>query len=206
MTTPPIARGTTFWYERFPLMITTRQSASGFIATDPQLTFTKTGDARFYARIGQAQSRREEDGTFTELDPEFTDLVMFRTSAERAFEQFVKGDSFIAEGEMRSYMQNVDGQPVRRDQFLASRIGHDNNLTTYEVNREPRQEPVTADAVSQDAVAADRVSPDAVGHEPPSETPVTDAIREALGQRQEALDPEPPEHAAVSTGAQTLSR
>lgn len=42
----------------------------GFIASDPELTFTSKGDARFaYARIGEPQSRREEDGSFTELGP-----------------------------------------------------------------------------------------------------------------------------------------
>ncbi|MBN9376187.1 MAG: single-stranded DNA-binding protein, partial [Cellulomonas sp.] len=79
----------------------TRQSLSGFITSDPQLSFTATGDARFYARVGQEQFRREEDGSYTPLEPTFTDLVMFRRSAERAYNQFRKGDNFIAEGEAR---------------------------------------------------------------------------------------------------------
>ena len=73
------------------MTIRTKQSLSGFVATDPELTFTSNGDARVYMRIGQPQARFEQDGTFTQLDPEFTDLVMFRKSAELAHEQFELG-------------------------------------------------------------------------------------------------------------------
>ncbi|OJV75931.1 MAG: hypothetical protein BGO37_06745 [Cellulomonas sp. 73-92] len=128
----------------------TRQSLSGFITSDPQLSFTATGDARFYARVGQEQFRREEDGSYTPLEPTFTDLVMFRRSAERAYNQFRKGDNFIAEGEARSYTQNVDGRDVERDQFVASRIGHDNNRTTYTVDRtRPERDTPERDAPSR---------------------------------------------------------
>ena len=91
------------------MAITTKESLSGFIASDPDLTFTSNGDARLYARVGQPQARREEDGSFTKLEPTFTDLVMFRKSAERAHAQFQKGDNFIAEGDVHHYPQTVDG-------------------------------------------------------------------------------------------------
>ena len=84
------------------MTIRTKESLSGFIASDPELTFTSKGDARLYMRVGQPQARFEEDGTFTNLDPAFTDLVMFRKSAELAHAQFRKGDNFIAECETRT--------------------------------------------------------------------------------------------------------
>lgn len=43
----------------------TQESVSGFIASDPQLTYTERGDARFYAKIGQEHYRKEPDGSFT---------------------------------------------------------------------------------------------------------------------------------------------
>lgn len=149
------------------MAIHTKESLSGFIASDPELTFTSKGDARLYVRIGQPQSRLEEDGTFTDLDPTFADLVMFRKSAERAHEQFRKGDNFIAEGETRGY--TVDGSPVEREQFVASRIGHDNNITRYSVDRTR----VDRDAVQQNAASREQV-------------------QQALAEREAQLDPEAP--------------
>ena len=154
------------------MSIRTKEALSGFVATDPELTFTSKGDARVYMRVGQPQARFEEDGTFTQLDPEFTDLVMFRKSAELAHEQFRKGDNFIAEGETRPYTGD-DG--TEREQFVASRIGHDNNITRYTVDRG----------------APERETPQ-------HEAPGREQVQQALAQREADLDPEPP--AATSTG------
>ncbi|WP_449276701.1 single-stranded DNA-binding protein [Leucobacter sp. GX24907] len=153
------------------MSIRTKESLSGFVATDPELTFTSKGDARVYMRVGQPQARFEEDGTFMQLDPEFTDLVMFRKSAELAHEQFRKGDNFIAEGETRTYTGD-DG--TEREQFIASRIGHDNNITRYTV---------------------DRRSPER--ETPQHEAPGRERVQQALAQREADLAPEPP--AATST-------
>lgn len=144
----------------------------GFIASDPELTFTSKGDARLYARVGQPQSRLEEDGSFTDLEPTFTDLVMFRKSAERAYDKFQKGDNFIAVGENRPYPGN-DGE--MRDQFVAARIGHDNNVTRYTVDRS-----------RPERAAAQR------------DSPAREQVQRALAEREAELDPETPE--AASTG------
>ena len=152
------------------MTIRTKESLSGFVASDPELTFTSKGDARLYMRVGQPQARFEEDGTFTNLDPSFADLVMFRKSAERAHEQFRKGDNFIAEGETRSYIGN---EGTDREQFVASRIGHDNNITRYTVDRNSPER----DTAQQDA-------------------PAREQVQQALAEREAQLDPEPA--AAVS--------
>ena len=147
------------------MTIRTKESLSGFIASDPELTFTSKGDARLYMRVGQPQARFEEDGTFTNLDPAFTDLVMFRKSAELAHAQFRKGDNFIAEGETRTYTGN---EGADREQFVASRIGHDNNITRY-----------TVDRIGPERDAAKR------------EAPVQEQVQQALAEREAQLDPEP---------------
>ena len=132
------------------MTIRTKESLSGFIASDPELTFTSKGDARLYMRVGQPQARFEEDGTFTNLDPAFTDLVMFRKSAELAHAQFRKGDNFIAEGETRTYTGN---EGADREQFVASRIGHDNNITRYTVDRTgPERDAAKREAPVQEQV------------------------------------------------------
>ncbi|MGE9809604.1 single-stranded DNA-binding protein [Janibacter sp. G1551] len=118
--------------------IHTQQSISGFIASDPQLSYNDQNQARFYARFGQEHFDRNPDGTFTQLDSTFHDLVLFRASAERAHERFKKGDSFVAEGYVREYETTRDGEQIQAEQFVAKKIGHDTARTRYDVDRTPR--------------------------------------------------------------------
>lgn len=117
------------------MSIPTQMSLHGFIATVPDLTFTQTGKARFYARVGCEHYRREVDGSFTKLDPTFHDLVLFEATAERAYARFRKGDSFVASGYIHEYEVEKDGTSVIREEFIARRIGHDTSRTSYEVQR-----------------------------------------------------------------------
>lgn len=120
------------------MTIETRPGVVGFVASDPELTATVNGDARLYFLAGQEHVRFEEDGSRTKLDSTFFPMVMFGTSAELAEVQFQKGDVFIAQGKVEPYPTNIDGQTVSRDRFRASHIGHDNNVTTYTVDRSHR--------------------------------------------------------------------
>lgn len=126
----------------------TQESVSGFIASDPQLTYTERGDARFYAKIGQEHYRKEPDGSFTQTETTFHDLVAFRKTAERAHAQFAKGDKFIAEGYVRQYDRTEPGeQQVKAEEFVAKKLGHDLARTSYDVDRTRR----TAAAPTQEA-------------------------------------------------------
>src|SRR3712207_8922129 len=49
-------------------------------------SFGDSGRARFHARAGIEQWRKESDGSFTKLDPVFCDLVLFGRQAERSEE------------------------------------------------------------------------------------------------------------------------
>ncbi|MCA0379909.1 MAG: single-stranded DNA-binding protein [Actinobacteria bacterium] len=120
------------------MTIRTQQSISGFIASDPQLTETDRGEARFYARFGQENYRHENDGTFTKLETSFHNLVMYRATAERAYERFVKGDSFVAEGYLHPYSYEREGQNLEGEEFVAKKIGHDTARTQYSVDRSSR--------------------------------------------------------------------
>lgn len=149
------------------MAIRTQQSISGFIASDPQLTHTAKGSPRFYARIGQEHFRREDDGTFTRLEPTFHDMVAFRATAERAHERFAKGDSFVAEGYVRPYTSEREGQSVEAEEFVAKKVGHDLARTTYEVDRSRRAETT-------------------VDREAPAREPVDRAASELTGKRRPA--------------------
>lgn len=124
----------------------TQQSLSGFIASEPQQSVTETGDTRFYVRIGQPHFRRDDGGGFTELEPTFHDLVAYRATADRALTRFAKGDSFVAEGYVRSFQLEHDGVAVEREEFVAKKIGHDLARTNYEVDRARRASASTGHA------------------------------------------------------------
>src|SRR5690606_18526372 len=107
------------------MAIRTQQSPTGFIASDPQLTFTAQGDARFYAKIGQEHYRRNDDGSFTKLDTTSPDLGQYRRAADRAYAAFAEGDRFVAEGYVRTYEPQPEGQPRQGEEFIAKKLGHD---------------------------------------------------------------------------------
>lgn len=130
------------------MTIETQQSVSGFIATDPRLTYTEDGVARFYCRIGIEHSRQEPDGTFTRLDPTFHDMTAFRKAAEEGIARLRKNDKFVASGRVHEYTYEKDGQTVEAKEFIVSRFGHDMARTRYEVDRTPRQS-ATAQAAPQ---------------------------------------------------------
>lgn len=142
------------------MAIHTQESVSGFIASDPQLTYTERGDARLYAKIGQEHYRKEADGSFTQTETTFHDLVAYRKTAERAYVRFAKGDKFIAEGYTRQYdSTDAEGQPVKAEEFVAKKLGHDLARTNYEVDRTKRIGPVRereTPAVHAPAAAARR--------------------------------------------------
>ncbi|MET0843326.1 MAG: single-stranded DNA-binding protein [Mycetocola sp.] len=116
----------------------TQQSLSGFIASEPKRSVTESGTTCFYVRVGQHHFRREDGGTFTELEPTFHDLVAYRATAERALTRFSKGDSFIAEGYVRTFEVERDGAVIEREEFVAKKIGHDLARTNYAVDRARR--------------------------------------------------------------------
>ena len=145
------------------MAIHTHEAVSGFIATDPQLTRTSTGRARFYARFGQEHFRKEEDGSFTKLETSFHNLVIFGRTAEHAAERFSRGDSFVASGAVEVSQYEKDGGMVEAEAFVASRIGHDAARTRYAVDRSPVQ-PAQAESAAFDAPPQRRSSePASVG-------------------------------------------
>lgn len=121
------------------MTIQTQQSFSGFVASGPQLTRTENGDPRLYMKVGKEHYRQEPDGSFTQLETTFHNLVAFKAAAEQGHARFAKGDKFVADGYVREYTYERDGQTVEGEEFIARRLGHDIARTRYEVDRTPRR-------------------------------------------------------------------
>ena len=120
------------------MAIRTHQSISGFVASEPQLSHTERGDARLYMKIGIEHYRKEPDNSFTQLETTFHDLIAYRGAAEQGAERLAKGDNIIADGRVREYSYERNGQRYDGEEFIATRIGHDLARTRYEVDRSGR--------------------------------------------------------------------
>jgi len=145
------------------MAIHTRQSLSGFVASDPQLSYTERGDARLYLKIGVEHYRKEDDNSFTQLESTFHDLIAYRGAAEQGAERLVKGDSIIADGHVREYSYDRNGQHREGEEFIATRIGHDMARTRYDVDRTPRN------AAAREAAGQEHA------FDPPERRPTTSA-------------------------------
>lgn len=150
------------------MTIDTQQAVSGFIATEPRLTYSDEGVPRLYARIGIEHSRQEPDGSFTQLDPTFHDMSAFRKAAEEGVARFRKGDKFIATGRVHEYTYEKDGQSVDAEEFIVSRFGHDLARTRYDVDRTPRRQAPSQHPATREAPAFESAARSAQTSETPS--------------------------------------
>jgi single-stranded DNA-binding protein len=176
--------------------IKTSQAITGFISDDPRLSYTQDGQARFYARVGIKHFERTGDGQFHRLANSYHDLIQFGKAAELSYERFSKGDEFVAQGEVREYTRDVDGASRTDEQFLARRIGHDPNTTTYTVERQPAAERDGAEREGADREAGERqpAEREAVQQEEPSA-----ARGNRRGRQQQLGSPEPVAQAEAAT-------
>lgn len=102
------------------MALPTKESFSGFVASEPKLSATRKGTARFYARVGHEHGEWDENGNWKEFEPSFHNLVQYGKSAIRSAELFQKGDRFVAEGQVRTYEREVNGETVESSSLSGS--------------------------------------------------------------------------------------
>jgi single-stranded DNA-binding protein len=136
--------------------VRTGESLAGYVASDPQLAFTSRGEARFYARIGQEQVRKLDDGSYETTGTEYADVVMYRKTAEHAFDKLRKGDNIVIGGYTHKYERGLpDGTVEPREEFVGTTFGPDGARSRYTVDRTPRRTP----GIDQDAAAEQNLVP-----------------------------------------------
>ena len=141
------------------MTIPTQMSLQGFIATDPTCTSQRTAWPGS-APVSVRQFRQNADGSTTQLVPTFHDLVIFRKPAERAYETFRKGDTFVATGHINENSYERHGRRIVHEEFIARHIGHDLVLTAYVVER---KQPAPPDSDLANAPATEPVPEPVVG-------------------------------------------
>jgi single-strand DNA-binding protein len=139
----------------------------GFVAGEPRLTYNAEGEPRLYLRIGINHYKPGDGGGYIKLQPTYHDLVQFGRAAELSNERFIKGDDFVAVGYLRTYERPVDGGTEQAEQFVAYRLTHDPNTTTYEIHRQPRSAEREADRGAVHS-SAERSTPAPTPPSPPA--------------------------------------
>ena len=143
------------------MAIKTSQAINGFISADPRLTFSESGQARFYARVGINHYEPQQDGSVRKLDPTYHDLIQFGKSAEMSADRYVKGDDIVAQGYTREYTRDVNGEERTDEQFVAKRIAPDPNITDFTIDRRPAAERQAEREADRDVTReAEREEPD----------------------------------------------
>lgn len=117
--------------------IDTRDSMYGFVASNPQLTYSDDGTPRLYFKAGQEHYQYAGGNSYTKLPTTFHDVVAFNGAAEHGYANLSKQDWFIAQGRVRENTNPNTG--ITEEQFIANRLGHDMARTDYEVDRSPRR-------------------------------------------------------------------
>lgn len=160
------------------MTIPVQQSLAGFIASDPEVSFTDAGITQVRFRVGVEHWRREQDGTFTKLENSFHDLLIFGRTAERAADRFRKGDQFVAHGYVETRYAAPPARPAQREVYIARKIGHDLVRTYYDVDRTPTTAAQPAQPLGQAevlaAVGAENGQPGAEQNAPPTQPPAAD--------------------------------
>ncbi|MFT3799068.1 single-stranded DNA-binding protein [Microbacterium sp.] len=128
------------------MAIRTYMSFSGYVATEPDTKPTQDGTPRFWARAGQRQGRREQDGSFTKLPTQYMPIVAFGDAAEEAAALLAKGANFTAEGRIRPIKYVRDGKAIEGEEFEVWKIGRRRN----DADRSARpDETMSADAPTE---------------------------------------------------------
>ena len=134
----------------------TQQSVSGFIASEPQRSVTENGDTRFYARIGQPHFRRNDDGTFTELEPASTTWSPTAPPPNAHSPASPRATASSPKATSAPSRSNATARSSTGEEFVAKKIGHDLARTNYDVDRTRRRAAAVerryADAPSAGAV------------------------------------------------------
>ena len=67
--------------------------------------------------------------------PPLHDLVAFESTARETYARFHPGDSFVASGYVHEYDVDNRGGSLIKEEFVARKIGHNTNKTSYVVQR-----------------------------------------------------------------------
>ena len=118
----------------------------GNTTRDPELRFSTKGTPWAVTGLAVNRRTRHDDGTWTEEEPEFYELVCFGDMAEHVAECVVKGDRIVATGKLEDDgWTDRNGEMRTTHKLVADEVGVSIRFATVTAHRVERQGPVTID-------------------------------------------------------------
>jgi single-strand DNA-binding protein len=132
----------------------TNTTQVGNLTRGPELRYSAKGSAWCTTAVAVNRRKKGDDGTWTDLPPEFFDVVAFGQLAESVAECLAKGDRVIVVGRLESETwTGRDGKERTTDKIVADEVGPSLRHGTVQVDRVARTGH-TSDALAR-AEAAD---------------------------------------------------
>ncbi|MFE8700987.1 single-stranded DNA-binding protein [Cytobacillus sp. FJAT-54145] len=110
-----------FFQEKEGIIHMNQLVLAGYLAKDPELTYTPNGHAKCIIRL--AVDSDEKDGDTGEYKTDFIDVIAWRKEAENAGNHLLKGRFVVVDAKVkpRSY-ENSEGKRVYVTDIVANRI------------------------------------------------------------------------------------
>ena len=119
-----------------------KETRVGNLTRDPLLRYSAKGAAWATTAIAVDRRAKKEDGTWSDLPPEFYEVVCFGDLAENLSTCLAKGDRVVVVGRIeQDTWTGRDGKDRTTAKIVADDIGASLRRGTVEVNRTRRWEP-----------------------------------------------------------------
>jgi len=102
-------------------------SATGYVATEPKLGWTRDGTRTLFMRVGWTPRRLDKrTGEWADQATSFVSVICYRRVAENASNCLRRGDPVVVKGTLRVREYGEENGPKRSTvEVLADSIGHD---------------------------------------------------------------------------------
>jgi single-strand DNA-binding protein len=133
---------------------------SGNLTRDPEVRFLQSGTSVTSLRVGASDRKKDENGNWTDGDPCYLDVTVWRQTGENAAESLRKGDGVLITGRLRqrSYT-NKEGAEVTVFDVEADDIAPSLKRATVSVSKRSGSTGSTSSPAAVDNPWADDVPP-----------------------------------------------
>lgn len=123
-----------------------RITVSGNLTADPEVRFTKSGTPVTSLRVGASDRRRDADGNWTDGDPCYLNVTVWKRMGENVAESLRKGDAVVIVGRLRqSTYTKQDGTQVTAYDVEADDIAPSLGRATANPSRNGKSTPAHSD-------------------------------------------------------------
>jgi single-strand DNA-binding protein len=113
-----------------------RITVTGNLTGDPEVRFTKSGTAVTHMRVAASDRKRDDQGNWTDGEPCFLNVTVWKRMGENAAESLAKGDAVVVTGRLRqSSYTKQDGTQVTTYDVEADDVAPSLSRATASVHR-----------------------------------------------------------------------